>query len=304
MGAVIAPIRAQAAKRSGPRFGERARAWGFLTPSIVIVGLVTIYPLAYAIVLSFENASYSGPSTWAGVSNFTSLAHNVQFLDALRFSAIFTVLVAIGAYCVGLAFALAVNGMRRGAWLARLGLLLPWVIPPTVSAIAWRWLVGDTGAFANQVLGVFGIQPISFLASPFWATVIVILLRIWRSFPFVFITLLAARMAVPDEMYEAAALDGSAPFTTFRRITMPHLARVSVIVALLVAIWSFNDFETIWLLTQGGPINATFNVVVLSYYEAFFDGNVGLAAAMAIVGLLLLLALATALLRILRRIDD
>lgn len=270
----------------------------------MIVGLVTLYPLIYAIVLSFENASYSGPSTWAGVSNFTGLTSNTAFLNALRFSAIFTVCVAVGAYCTGLAFALAVNNMRRGRWLARLGLLLPWVVPPTVSVIAWRWMISDSGAFANQVLGVFGIRPIAFLASPFWATVTVIMLRIWRSFPFVFITLLAARMAVPDEMYEAAALDGSGPFSTFRLITMPQLARVSVICVLLVAIWSFNDFETIWLLTQGGPVNATFNVAVLTYYQAFFDGSVGVAAAMAVVGLLLLLALAIVLLRILRRVDD
>jgi multiple sugar transport system permease protein len=290
-------------RRRGEALKERARSWGFLAPSMAIVGLVTLYPLVYAIVLSLQHRSFIESGNWVGLHNFTELASNTQFLHALRFSAIFTVFSAFGAYVVGLGFALAVNRLNRGRWIARLGLLLPWVVPPVVSIIAWHWMLADNEAIANKALGFFGIGPITFLASPFWASVTVIVLRIWRSFPFIFITLLAARMAVPEELYEAAELDGANAWTTFRKITMPQLSRVSIVAVLLVAIWSFNDFETIYLLTKGGPANATYNVVVLSYYEAFFGSNLGLAAAMAVVGLVLLLALSAVLLRFLRRVD-
>jgi len=290
-------------RRRGEALRERARSWGFLAPSMVIIGLVTLYPLVYAIVLSLQHGSFTESGHWVGLSNFTELASDTQFIHALRFSAIFTVFSALGAYAMGLGFALAVNRLNRGRWLVRLGLLLPWVVPPVVSIIAWHWMLADNEAIVNKALGFFGVGPITFLASPFWASVTVIVLRIWRSFPFIFITLLAARMAVPEELYEAADLDGSGPLTTFRKITMPQLARVSVVAVLLVAIWSFNDFETIYLLTGGGPANATYNVVVLSYYQAFFGSNLGLAAAMAVVGLVLLLALSAVLLRLLRRMD-
>jgi ABC-type sugar transport system permease subunit len=178
------------------------------------------------------------------------------------------------------------------------------VIPPVVAVVAWRWMTNDDDSMVNAALGTVGIGPIGFLSSPFWACVMVILLRIWRTFPFVFLTLFAARQGVADELYEAAALDGSTGWSAFRTITMPQLARVSIVASMLVAIWSFNDFESIFLLTQGGPSNATYNVVVLAYYQAFFGNDIGVAAAMGVVGLLLLLVLTTVLLRLLRRVDE
>jgi ABC-type sugar transport system permease subunit len=127
---------------------------------------------------------------------------------------------------------------------------------------------------------------------------------VWRTSPFVFITLLAARLGVPEELYEAAALDAATGWRAWWHITMPQLRRVAVISSLLVAVWSFNDFETIFLLTQGGPAGATYNVVVLAYYQAFFGGNVGLAAAMGVIGLVLLLTLSVIVLRMLSRLEE
>lgn len=284
---------------------EQLLPWGFIAPSALILGLITLYPLAYAIVISFKHGSFVALTGFAGVDNYKQLfAHGSLFPGALRFSAIFTFATVAGSYAVGLGFALAVHRVRRGRWLLRMGLLMPWVIPPVVSVVAWRWLINDDDSFANAALGLVGIGPIGFLSSPFWASVMVVLLRIWRTFPFVFLTLFAARQGVPEELYEAAALDGASPWEAFRRITLPQLARVSIVSSLLVAIWSFNDFESIFLLTQGGPSNATYNVVVLGYYEAFFGNDVGVAAAMGVIGLVLLLLLTAVLLRLLRRVDE
>jgi ABC-type sugar transport system permease subunit len=293
------PLRPKGARR------EALLPWGFLLPSVVILGAITLYPLVYAIVLSFKHGSFLELGGYAGADNYKALfEHGSLFPNALRFSAIFTIATVAGSYALGLGFALAVHRVKRGRWLLRMGLLMPWVIPPVVAVVAWRWMTNDDSSLANAALGNFGIGPIGFLSSPFWATVMVILLRIWRTFPFVFLTLFAARQGVSDDLYEAAALDGSTGWSAFRTITMPQLARVSIVSSLLVAIWSFNDFESIFLLTKGGPSNATYNVVVLSYYEAFFGNDVGVAAAMGMVGLVLLLILTFVLLRLLRRVDE
>lgn len=287
----------RAARRDG------AIPWVFLAPSILILGAITVYPMIYAIVLSFQAGTFIDVGGWAGLQNYEDVFTSPLFKNALRFSIISTVATVVGSYVLGLGLALAVNRMRRGRWLLQMGLLLPWVIPGVVSVVAWRWMVADDHALANSFLGTFGISPVAFLADPFWASVVVIMLRIWRTFPFMFITLLAARQGVSDELYEAAALDGSSTWSSFRHITLPQLSRVSIVGSLLVAIWTFNDFESIFLLTRGGPSNATYNLVVLSYYEAFFGTSVGVAAAIGIVGMVLLLVLAFVLLRLLRNKD-
>jgi ABC-type sugar transport system permease subunit len=298
-------LRGTSARNSAVRGTRQAalRPWKFLVPSIVILGLITLYPLIYAIVLSFRSGSFQAAGTWVGGANFDALARNSQFLEAVRFSGIFTVGVVALSFAIGMGFALAVHKFKHGGWLLRIALLLPWVVPPVVSVLAWRWLVGDNDALVNRFLQDLGFQPIAFLASPVWAAVLVIALRVWRTFPFVFITLLAGRLSIPKDLYEAAALDGATGWRAWWHITLPQLRRVSIIASLLVAVWSFNDFETIFLLTQGGPSGATYNVVVLAYYQAFFGGKVGLAAAMGVVGLVLLLAFALVVLRLLSRLE-
>jgi ABC-type sugar transport system permease subunit len=291
-------------RRLSPARREGAIPWMFLGPSILILGALTLYPLGYAIALSFQSGTFIDVGGYVGLENYGEVFASELFRDALRFTVISTVATVAGSYVIGLALALAVNQVRRGRWLLVMGLLLPWVIPGVVSVVAWRWMVADDNAIANWVLGRFGVDPVAFLAEPLWASVVVILLRIWRTFPFMFITLLAARQGVSDELYEAAALDGSGRWASFRHITLPQLARVSIVGSLLVAIWTFNDFESIFLLTRGGPSNATYNLIVLSYYEAFFGSSVGVAAAIGIVGLVLLFVLSFVLLALLRRRDD
>jgi multiple sugar transport system permease protein len=292
------PLRPRLARR------ETLLPWGMLLPSALILGLITLYPLVYAIVLSFKSGSFIQVGGYAGTANYRALfASGSLYPSALRFSAIFTAGTVAGSYCVGLGFALAVNRVRRGQWLLRLGLLMPWVIPPVVAVISWRWMTNDPNSLVNTLLGKVGVGPIGFLSSPFWASVMVILLRIWRTFPFAFLTLLAARQGISAELYEAAALDGATGWAAFRRVTLPNLGSVSVVVCMLIAIWSFNDFESIFLLTQGGPDNATYNVSVLAYYQAFFGNSIGTAAAMGVIGLVLLLVLTSVLLRLLRRVQ-
>jgi ABC-type sugar transport system permease subunit len=302
MSATTITARGRRLQRTAAR-REALLPWGFLAPSLVVLGAITVYPLLYAIVLSLREGSLIAVDGWAGLGNYGELLGDEQFKQALRFSAIFTLATTAGSFVVGLGFALAVNQVRRGAWLLRMLLLLPFVVPPVVSVVAWRWMTFSDDALANQMLGWVGAGPVSFLSEPTSAAVMVVMLRIWRTFPFMFITLLAARQTISSELYEAAALDGAGPFSRFLHVTMPQLARVAIVNSLLVAIWSFNDFESIYLLTQGGPSGATYNVIVLSYYKAFFGNDVGTAAAMGVVGLVLLSVLAVVLVRMLRRME-
>lgn len=288
------------------RSRRRASAlpWAFLAPAVVVLALITAYPMCYAILLSFKSGMFVGTRHWVGLHNYTSLAADDVFTHALRFTVIFTVATDIGCYALGLGLALAVHKLGRTAWLARGALLMPWVIPAVVGVVVWRWMFSDENSIANVLLGDVGIRPIAFLADPTWASVLVICLRIWRTFPFVFLILLAARQTIPAEHYDAAAIDGAGVFRRFRHVTLPQLLPVSVVAWLMVTIWSFNDFESIFLLTQGGPSNATYNTAVLAYYQAFFGGDVGLAAAMGIVGLVILAVFSVILLRLLRKASD
>lgn len=277
--------------------------WGFLAPSLLLFGAITVLPLVYSVILSLFSGSFLNQH-WTGLHNYAALANDKVFYGALRFGAIFTIATAVGAYSIGLLFALAARRMPPTALVVlRVCLILPWVIPPSVSANVWRWMIIDERSLTNQVITAFGFHPIPFFTHPNWAGLILILYRIWRSFPFLFLLLYAALAQVPREQYEAASLDRAGPWASFRHVTVPHLLKISILGGLLTVVWSFNDFESIFLLTGGGPSGSTYNVVIMIYYQAFYGNNIGLASAAGVVGLLLLSALVIVMLRLMRKAD-
>lgn len=277
--------------------------WGFLAPSLLIFVMITVVPLIYSVALSLFSGSFL-KQHWTGLHNYASLINDKVFIGALRFGAIFTIATAVGAYGVGLFFALAARKMPPAALVVlRVCLILPWVIPPTVSANVWRWMIIDERSLANQMVTGLGFHPIPFFTRPVWTGVILVVYRIWRSFPFLFLLLYAALTNIPREQYEAASLDRAGPWASFKHVTIPHLLKISILGGLLTVVWSFNDFESIFLLTGGGPSGSTYNVVIMVYYEAFYGNNIGLAAAAGVVSLLLLSALAIVMLRLLRKAD-
>jgi multiple sugar transport system permease protein len=276
----------------------------FLVPAALLVFSVNLYPLLTGIVLSLQSGTLLQPAGFVGLDNFRDLAAMDVFWSTLRFTAVFTVMSVAGSYVLGLGLGLWIYHLpRRGQALALIALVLPWVIPSIVSVIAWSWTVTSDRGLLNQTLGAFGFGPVYFLASPELAGVAVITLKIWRTFPFLLITLLAARRLISPELYDAAAIDGAGRWTLFRHITIPQLSRVSLIGLLFVTIWSFNDFETIFLLTRGGPSDQTQNLLTLAYKETFAVGSPGLGAAIGVASLGVLLVLAFLLLRALREVD-
>jgi multiple sugar transport system permease protein len=147
------------------------------------------------------------------------------------------------------------------------------------------------------MLGYIGIKPIFFLSTGSWATFSVIMVKIWRSYPFMMLSILAALQTISQESYEAASIDGATPWQSFRFITLPQLMPISIVLWILMTIWSVNDFETPWLLTQGGPSNATENLSVLAYKYTFLRNDVGLGAAISFFTMLILMIFAVILLR-------
>src|SRR5215213_1010173 len=268
-----------------------------LVPSIALIAVIILYPLATGLYYSLNEGSLLRLDGFVGLSNYRDLLSLPDFRHALLFSGIFAVCSVIGSYVVGLGLALLLNQQLPGQGFFRVALLLPWVIPSIVSIASWRWLIADQNGLVNQVLDLIGVGPIFFLSTGHWAMFSVILIKIWRSFPFMMVSCLAALQSIDRDMYEAARIDGAGRWQSFRDITMPQILGISVVMWILMTIWSVNDFETPWLLTQGGPSNATENLIVLAYKYTFTRSDVGIGSAVAVVSMIILMALALLLLR-------
>ncbi|UZX45290.1 sugar ABC transporter permease (plasmid) [Agrobacterium tumefaciens] len=272
-----------------------------LTPSIVLLMLVIAYPMVQGFYFSFTNGSLMKAGRLVGFDNYVKLLSSPAFYHSLQFSLVFAFFNIVGCYLLGLGLALLMQKDMPGRALFRVMLLLPWIVPSLVSIVAWRWMVADDKALFNQLLGMFGSSPIYFLSDSTWATTLVIVIKIWRSFPFMMLSLLAALQSIDRSLYEAAAIDGATKLQSFWNVTMPQIKNISIILCLLMTIWSVNDFDTPWLLTQGGPANATENLIVLAYRYTFARNDVGMGAATSFVTLFILMVLVSFLLRLQRR---
>lgn len=268
-----------------------------LIPSILIIGVIILYPFATGVVYSLWEGSLIRLEEFVWLQNYIDLLGMSDFHHALQFSAIFAVSSVIASYSIGLGLALLLNQEMPGRGLFRVALLLPWIIPSVVSVASWRWMIADQNGIVNQALDLAGIGPIFFLSSEGWAMFSVIMIKVWRSFPFMMVSCLAALQSIDQSIYEAAKIDGAGRWQTFRDITFPQIKGISVVMWILMTIWSVNDFETPWLLTQGGPSNATSNLIVLSYKYTFTRSDVGIGSAIAVVSMLVLMALALLMLR-------
>lgn len=272
-----------------------------LTPSVLLLVLVIAYPMAQGLYFSFTNGSLMKAGHFVGIDNYIKLLSSPAFYHSLQFSLIFAFFNILGCYVLGLGLALLMQKDMPGRALFRVLLLLPWIVPSLVSIVAWRWMVADDKALFNQIMTLFGGSPIYFLSDSNWAITLVIVIKIWRSFPFMMLSLLAALQSIDRSLYEAAAIDGATAWQSFWNVTLPQIKNISIVLCLLMTIWSVNDFDTPWLLTQGGPANATENLIVLAYRYTFARNDVGMGSATSFITLFILMVLVFFLLRLQRR---
>jgi multiple sugar transport system permease protein len=286
-----------AAFRTSPKPSIQMLPYLLLLPSLAIIFLIEFYPFLKGVSFSFHKGNLLGLGAFVGFDNYLRMFRSPSFYNSLWFSFVFAFFNVLVSYVLGLALALFLNLDFPGRGFCRVALLVPWIVPPVVSIVSWKWLIADRGGLVNIILSSFGAGPIYFLSQSGWAVVAVIVIKIWRAFPFMMLSLLAQLQVIDKSLYEAARIDGASNWQLFWHITMPHLKNISIIQAILMVIWSINDFETPFLLTQGGPSSATENLILLSYRYTFGRNDVGLGSAVALFTLVLLMVLATIMMR-------
>ena len=269
-----------------------------LVPSIVLIVVIELYPFLNGLIYSLRNGSLLSAGSFVGLENYLSTFTDAEFLHALAFSAIFAFFSVVGSYLLGLGLALLLIKSFPLRGLFRVLLIIPWILSAIVTIVSWRWMIQDQHGVVNVLLSWFHIGPIFFLSNSNWAVVAVIVIKVWRSYPFMMISLIAALQTIDASLYEAASIDGANRWAAFRHVTAPGIRNISIILWILMTIWSVNDFETPWLLTQGGPSNATENLIILAYKDTFARNTVGTGAAVAFTSLIILMILAVILMRL------
>ncbi len=298
----------------GTAIGSKPVAWGrqkreliggllLLSPALVILVGLVIYPFLYAIWLSFLDKSVGSAGTFVGLKNFRYVVAWPQFASALYHTLVFTVAAVAIKFVLGMAVAVVLNQKIRGRNFFRAFLLLPWVIPAFVVYLTWRWLYDPLQGLLNYVLLDLGLitRPIAFLGDKSTALISVIIAHAWRSFPFYAISFLAGMQSIPLELYEAAQVDGATRWQQFRHITLPSLYHIIGVVVLLSTIWTANAFEPVYLLTGGGPSDATTVYTMLVYTMGMVNLRFGEAAAVSVLFLPILIGLVLLVTRLLQK---
>lgn len=274
---------------------RNARFWlgmVLMGPSAIVVAFLIVFPLARALDLSFQKvriARVGAARLPLTLDNYTRALASDEFWNAVIVSAAFVVLVTIGCFLIGVGAALLVNQRFPGRRLARVLVALPWAVPEVVAATIWAWMFDGSFGLINWLLLRLHLigAPIAWLSQPHEAFAVCVVALIWSGYPFVAVMVLAGLQAIPGELYEAAHMDGAHAWQRFRHITVPALRPVFAIAGILVVLRVVRDFATVYVMTGGGPVGATRSLAIYTYEQAFSFFNIGYAAAVGLITLLL-----------------
>lgn len=263
-----------------------------IAPTVVVLSAVIVYPLFFAIYLSlFSIYTPTLQGSWVGFDNYVEVLGGGTFWFSLLVTLIWTAGTLTLQIVFGVAMAIILNQNIFLRSLARSLVLFPYFISTVVAVLAWRWIFNDLYGILSYILIKIGIinMPLDFLGHMPNAMVSVIAVGAWKFFPFVVIAVLARLQTIPEQLYEAATIDGAGPIGRFFDITLPQLRDVLTIVILLRTIWDFKEFDLIFLLTGGGPLNNTRTLPLIVYQEAFGLNRMGMAATYAVAMMLIML---------------
>lgn len=288
----------QLSTNSGPRVaqagGIRLRrllgpdyALGYILiiPLIVVLFGLLAYPITTALGITLQNKIVGMPGKFIGLGNYRELLfEDPIFWRVVRNGFLFTLGSVSLKMVLGMVMALVLNQPIFARGFFRGILLMPWVAPTVVTALSWRWMLDLTGVF-NYLLRSVGLlgAPVAWLAQYNTAMFALIMVNTWRGFPFFGVTLLAGMQSIPAELYEAAEMDGASAWQRFWHITLPSLRTVLLVAAILSIIWTFNDFSTVWLLTGGGPGNATDVFATYTYKLGFRASRLGYGQTVSVI---------------------
>jgi multiple sugar transport system permease protein len=289
----VAAPDAAARRTRGTPLSERTFLAFLLLPGIVLLCAIVLYPLIRSLISAFfdENLLYPG-MTFVGLQNIIGVL-TTEFGPLLTQTLIFTVGATVAPFVIGLALALVLNQTFRGQRFLRGAFLIPWLIPGVVVSFLWMWIFDANYGVLNGILLSIGVidSPIAWLFQTDTARVALIVAKTWNTFPWIMVMLLAALQTVPAELHEAAAMDGAGTVRRFFTVTWPHIRGVAGLVVLLEFIWNFQHFDTIFVLTGGGPAGTT-NTFATEVYDTAFKGyDLGHAGALGILWMALLTVL-------------
>ncbi|MGN6549841.1 MAG: carbohydrate ABC transporter permease [Pararhizobium sp.] len=264
----------------------------FLLPAAAFLLIFLTYPLGLGVWLGFTDTSIGRPGVFIGLENYRYLWDDPVFWLSVVNTILYTAVASVAKFALGLWLALILNERLPFKAFFRAVILLPWVVPTVLSAIAFWWIYDAQFSIISYVLMKIGLisAPINFLGDPTLARASVIAANVWRGIPFVAITLLAGLQTISPSLYEAATLDGAGSWQRFRHVTLPMLTPIIAVVMTFSVLFTFTDFQLIYVLTRGGPVNATHLMATLSFQRAIPGGHLGEGAAIAVAMIPFLLA--------------
>ncbi|MGQ9630102.1 MAG: carbohydrate ABC transporter permease [bacterium] len=288
-------------QRRGPRgrsfyLSKRQLGYILISPSFFIVFCVLFYPLIYSIVISFQEIDLAKPDAgtpFVGFGNYWDTIRRPEFWSALARTAYFVLFDIVVGMSLGLAIALLLNQKFRLRGVVRGLIILPYVLPGVVNGLIWRWIYNPDFGFLNAALLKLGLIPeyIAWLGQPWLALHMLILANIWQGTPFGILLYLAGLQTIPQDLYDAARVDGATRWQTLIRVTLPLLLPISLVLMVLKTIATFKIFDIVYILTGGGPADATQVVSYYIYNESFVFLHLGAGAAMSYVLTLVVLVL-------------
>jgi multiple sugar transport system permease protein len=282
---------------------EQVLGYVVIAPALLLLLVLVAYPFCIAVSLSVQDKVIGKPGIFVGLGNFVTLLSSQVFRQTLQNSFVFTIVSVTCKVVLGMALALLLNRSIRAKNFFRGAVLLPWIVPTALSTLAFLWIFDATYSIINWVLLRLGIidQGILWLGKPYLAMLSVIFVNTWRGMPFFAISLLAGLVSIPQELYEAARTDGAGPVAQFWYITLPMVKPVLMIVILFSTIFTFGDFNIVYVLTRGGPVNSTHLFATYAQQTGLMSARIGEGAAVSLFLFPILVVVIFLQLRFLRR---
>jgi multiple sugar transport system permease protein len=284
---------------------ERWLAVVLLLPTVILLGLFIAYPFVEGVILSVTDAKVGVAGKFVGMANFDKLWNDSIFRVAVRNTFVYTIVTTIFKLALGLWLAMLLNRHFKGKALTRAFILLPFIIPTVLSTFAWKWMFDPTFSVINWTLFRLSLITgrINWLGDPDLAMISVIIVNVWRGVPFYAISLLAGLQTISPELQEAAAIDGARPWQRFWHVTWPLLLPVTMVVVLFSVIQTFADFQLVYVLTGGGPANATQLFATYAYQIGVGTGLLSEGAAISLAMFPILLVVVVIQLLYIRRVE-
>jgi multiple sugar transport system permease protein len=263
---------------------EHAVGWAFVTPVTVLIGIFGLLPIGWSLLLSFQKSDLLTPETpWVGLSNYHKLMHDSAFASSVQHTVVYTVIFVPATMLAGMLIAVALNRKVRGISIYRTAAYVTMAVSTINEAIIFMWLFEPSFGVVNSALAKVGIPQQLWLSSTSEALYVIVVMTVWGWTGFAVVIYLAALQGVPQDLLDAAAIDGAKPFKAWRTITLPLLSPASLCLAIWLSINALQLFDEVYLSTRGGPLGSTTVVVYYVYEQAFQEFNAGYAAALAYV---------------------